>query len=137
MKLKSTSEHALKFGKPQGSVVGPGMPGMLVPYLTIGKIIQSHNLKYHIYADDTQIYIEFDPKIPGDTVIALHKLQVCIKEIRLWMTVIKLKLNEGEKTEFFIAASKHNTMNYLNNVSLEVCSTQIKPSNSVPTVLPI
>ena len=41
----------------------------------LGKIIQSHNLKYHIYADDTHIYIEFDPKIPGDTVIALHKLQ--------------------------------------------------------------
>ena len=47
-----------------------------------GKIIQSHNLKYHIHADDTQIYIEVDPKIPGDTVIALHELQECIKELR-------------------------------------------------------
>ena len=45
------------------------------------------------------------------------------------MTVNKLKLNE-EKTEFFIAASNHN-MNYLNNVSLDVCGTQIKPSNFV------
>ena len=95
----------------------------------LGRIIQSHNLKYHIYADDTQIYIEFDPKIPGDTVIALHKLQECIRELRSWMTVNKLKLNE-EKTEFFIAASTHN-MNYLNNVSLDVCGTQIKPSNFV------
>ena len=76
---------------------------------------------------DTQIYIEFDPKIPGDTVIALHKLQECIRELRSWMTVNKLKLNE-EKTEFFIAASTHN-MNYLNNVSLDVCGTQIKPSH--------
>ena len=45
------------------------------------------------------------------------------------MTVNKLKLNE-EKTEFFIAASTHN-MNYLNNVSLDVCGTQVKPSNFV------
>ena len=45
------------------------------------------------------------------------------------MTVNKLKLNE-EKTEFFIAASNHN-LNYLNNVSLDVCGTQIKPSNFV------
>ena len=45
------------------------------------------------------------------------------------MTVNKLNLNE-EKTEFFIAASTHN-MNYLNNVSLDVCGTQIKPSNFV------
>ena len=51
--------------------------------------------------------------------IALHKLQECIREVRSWMTVNKLKLNE-EKTEFFIAASTHN-MNYLNNVSLDVC----------------
>ena len=122
-----SSEHALTCGVPQGSVVGPGM----FTYYTypLGKIIQSHNLKYHIYADDTQIYIEFDPKIPGDTVIALHKLQECIRELRSWMTVNKLKLNE-EKTEFFIAASTHN-MNYLNNVSLDVCGTQIKPSNFV------
>ena len=44
-----SSEHALKFGVPQGSVVGPGM----FTYYTypLGKIIQSHNLKYHIYAD--------------------------------------------------------------------------------------
>ena len=34
----------------------------------------------------------------------------------------------GEK--FFIAASNHN-MNYLNNVSLNVCGTQLKPSNFV------
>ena len=52
------------------------------------------NLKYHIYADGTQSYIEFDRKIPGDTVIALHKLQECMKELRSWMTVNKRKLNE-------------------------------------------
>ena len=82
-----------------------------------------HSFKYHIYADDTQIYIEYDLKIPGDTVIALHiKLQECIKELRSWMTVNKLKLNEEKNPEFFISACNHN-MNYLNIVSLDVCGT--------------
>ena len=88
-----SSEHALKFGVPQGSVVGPGM----FTYYTypLGKIIQSHNIKYRISMQmDTQIYIEFDSKIPGDAVIALHKLQECIKETKIMDDVNKLKLIE-------------------------------------------
>jgi len=95
----------------------------------IGKIILRHNLKYHRYADDIQIYIEFNPKIPGDAVCALFKLQSCAKDIKLWMSPNKLKLNE-DKTEFFIAASKHN-LKSLKNMSLDVCGTTILPSSSV------
>ena len=124
---EQSSKHTLKFGLPQGSVVGPGM----FSYYTyvLGKIILRHNLKYHRYADDIQIYIEFDPKIPGDAVCALHKVQSCAKDIKLWMNPNKLKLNE-DKTEFFIAASKHN-MKFLENVSLDVCGSTIYPSSSV------
>ncbi len=68
---------------PQGSVVGPGM----FTYYTIqlGKMIEKHHLNYHIYADDTQIYIEFYPKVNGDATTALHKLQRCIEEIKQLM----------------------------------------------------
>ena len=50
-----SSEHSLKFGLPQGSVVGPGIFTFYI--YPLSKIIQHHNLTYHIYADDIQIYI--------------------------------------------------------------------------------
>ena len=70
----------MDFGLLQGSVVDPRM----FSYYTypLGNIIQNHNQKYHIYADDTQIYTEFNPRIPGDSVTALFKLESCFTEIK-------------------------------------------------------
>ena len=56
---------------------------------------------YHIYADDTQLYVLFDPTIPGDRERALARLKSCIAEIRACMLTHELKLND-DKTEFII-----------------------------------
>ena len=119
--------QTMDFALPQGSVVGPGM----FSYYTypLGKIIQKHNLRYHIYADDTQLYTEFNPRIPGDSVTALFKLESCITEIKEWMNVNKLKLNE-DKTEFFVASSKSN-LKFIHEPSLNVCGSIITSSDSV------
>ena len=89
--------QTMTFGLPQGSVVGPSMFSYYT-YL-LGKIIQKYNLKYHIYADDAQVYNEFNPRNPGDSAVSLFKLESCKSEIIEWMNVNKLKLNE-HKTEF-------------------------------------
>ena len=54
-----------------------------------GAILRHHNIVYHIYADDTQLYISFKCK---DHLESLTKLNMCISDIRVWMIKIKLKI---------------------------------------------
>ena len=124
---KLSSPKTSNFGLPQGSVVGPA--GYSIYTLPVGDIARHHSISYHLYADDTQLYVSFDPKIPGDLENALDKLQRCILDIRQWMTVNKLKLNDA-KTEFFIATSPHNYKK-LPELQLTIGDLRINPSEII------
>ena len=73
-------------------------------------IILKYNLNYHVYADDTQLYITFkSSQEPVDSCITMEK---CIQEIRSWMRQNFLKLND-EKTEFFYLDPVSNYQKFL------------------------
>ena len=57
---------------------------------------------------------------------ALNKLQICVRQIKSWMSQNKLKLNL-EKTEFFIAASSRFISN-LSGVKLTLDDVTINPT---------
>ena len=97
-----SKEHILNFGLPQGSILGPR--GYTMYTHPVGDILRRNNVSFHIYADDTQVYVAFDPRIDGECERSLNKLQICVRQIKSWMSQNKLQLNQ-EKTEFFIAAS--------------------------------
>ena len=86
----------LKCGVPQGSVLGP-MLFTLYTQPLIG-ILEKNNMHFHLYADDTQIYLSSDI---NDIPSSLQKLENCIKDVRQWMLENKLKIND-EKTELII-----------------------------------
>ena len=91
----------LSYGVPQGSVLGPQLFTFYT--LPIRDIILKYNLSYHVYADDTQLYISFN-STQNCAANCLKSLETCIQDISDWMKNNILKMNE-EKTEFIIFGS--------------------------------
>ena len=89
-------------------------------------ILKKHNIGYHIYADDTQLYISFNSKEP---LTSLTKLNNYIFAFRVWMIKNKLKLNDS-KTEFIIFRSPL-LKTELSGVSISVGDSQISSSPKV------
>ncbi len=126
--LGSFSEpRPLEYGMPQGSVVGPF--GFSLYTIPVGQICRKHGIPYHFYADDTQLYLPFDL---NEEALALSRLEACIQEVREWMRVNYLKLNDS-KTEFMIIRSPH-TLKKTKTASIKIGDEIINPSHSARNI---
>ena len=99
-----SNEVPLTTGVPQGSILG-SLP-YLIYVLPLKYIFEKHNISYHCFADDIQIYNRFRLKLDG-LISSLKKLEMCIAEVKEWFDQSKLKINSN-KTEFVVFISRYN-----------------------------
>ena len=122
-----SSPVTLECGVPQGSVLGPIL---FILYTTpLGQICSKHGIHYHLYADDSQLYMSFKPSKAGSKEMCLHHLEGCISDIRLWKANNMLKLND-EKTEFIIFGTRQQLAK-ISDISIKVGSMKIQPVEEV------
>ena len=119
-----SKDQVLTFAVPQGSVLG----AEFYCYYSkpVGKIIRSHSMDYHCYADDSQIYLIIKQTNISST---LHRVEQCVSDIKGWMGHNLLKLNE-DKTEVILFAPE-SKQHLLNNISLQFGDSTISPSVKV------
>ena len=89
------------------------------------EIVQDHLPNAHCFADDTQLYLSFDPNSPTDQAMALEAMERCISDLRKSMYRDKLKIND-DNTEFLVIGSRQQLLK-IRHCSVRVGTIDIKP----------
>lgn len=84
----SSSVAPLKYGLPQGSILGPTLFSLYM--CPLGSICRRYDISYHMYADDTQIYLPlkvrneliiFGPPKVKEMISTIAPLELTIKTV--------------------------------------------------------
>ena len=101
--------------------------------LGLDDIFKRHQLKYHMYAVDTQLYVEFprDQQVPATA--ATNLISLCTADVKTYMASHNLLLNE-QKTEVVVIAAPncsrvHSKVTVA--VSIDVCGVSVMPKPSI------
>ena len=121
-----SSHRNLSFGVPQGSVLGPVL---FTLYTTPrGAIARTYQLNFHLYADDTQLYMAFKPNNAESLPLVISNIQNCVIDLKSW-TANMLQLNM-DKTGVSVLMNK-SLRNPITINKIKIDSIDISTASSV------
>ena len=122
--LKLFQITPIKIDVPQGSVLGARLYTMYTRPMS--DIMNRHNVCYHSYADDSQIYVVCN----NDELSikqAVKQLEDCITDVCEWMRNSSLKINQ-DKTDFTMFSTNPEPFQH---ITLTVGTVVIPQSESI------
>ena len=123
---KNSSSTKLKYGVPQGSVLGPLL--FLIYLLPLGILLRQLGLSFHFFADDTQIYITVSVSDIHDQV---RLLQNAYNIISKFLACNFLKLNPDKTEMIFVGKQKIVSQCKAAVSSIDLGDATIKPANKL------
>jgi hypothetical protein len=89
----------------------------------LGYIFSDPSISYHLYADDTQLYISFSS---SDSIASLSKLSTTLESVYCWLVSNRLSVNPSQ-TEFILVGTPQQRSKIASS-SVSFCTYTLTPT---------
>ena len=104
-------------------------PVLFTAYIKpLSDVISSRNLDHHFYADDSQLWIGFNPRVPENITSSTNWIEQCLVDIKGWMDSHYLKMNASKTEVLIISTPQLQKSLSLQSINLVISGETVEPS---------